>query len=64
MEIQVIYMAFAAVVVAVPVAIVLGMAAMLAVGGAVGCTRCLLAASIPEPAPVRETARLTKPRYV
>jgi hypothetical protein len=54
----------AVVVVAIPVAIVLGTAALLTVGGVIGCTKCLLSSlSAVEPPPVRETATQTDPRF-
>lgn len=48
----------AAVVVAIPVVVVLGTATLLAVGGVIGCAKCVLdSLRSEEPATVREPAR-------
>jgi hypothetical protein len=60
----ILYAVLAVVVVAVPVAIVLGTAALLAVGGVIGCTKCMLAAlGSSEPTPAREAVSQVDPRF-
>jgi hypothetical protein len=58
------YTVLAVIVVAIPVAIVLGTAVLLAVGGVIGCTKCLVASiGAAEPVTTRETAKGVGPRF-
>ena len=57
MSIETVYQALGAIVVAIPIIVVVGTAALLAAGGVIGCTKCLLVALTTGSEPVTEPAR-------